>query len=266
MRSDCCRSAGLPPDTVSADFARGTIPGAVPGFIPEEFSASQPIYLDGPISLDEFLAQGEQPKNNLDMTPSQAEQERFLWPVTSRFSFVSAVLLALLTAVSITTKAQASDENSYKPSSSSDSGNVKIAARTDSGSESSGRIISFVCGRPNTLQVLAPIDLPEAKTVRFLPQGASPIAEMSFMPAARKTDTAKPSVKRSSKNGSDTKVDPAANERVYQRLLKLSLADPAVYQAEGSSLITYFSILTGGQDQKRVAELEKILEKNLNTK
>ncbi|MBX9950651.1 MAG: hypothetical protein K2Y39_15890 [Candidatus Obscuribacterales bacterium] len=254
MRPDCCRSAGLAPDSVCSLFERGSIPGAVPGRIPDEYSANQPIYLEGPISLDEFLARDKEPGNDLDMNPQRAGQNSLLWPVISRFSFVAALSAAIISTFSICLQAQARDEKI--------SGNLKIAARNDCASTSSGRIISFVCGRPNTLQLLAPIDLPEAKPVRFLPQGASPIAEMKYMPAA----PAMKATKTPTDTGAKTKTEASAGDRIYRRLLKLSLADPAVYEAEGSSLITYFSILTGGQDKQRVQQLEKILEKNLNEK
>lgn len=288
MRSDCCRTDGLPParplstacKSVS-DFERGSIPGAVPGCIPSKFAASQPIYLDGPVTLDEFLAQSTGHNSNqntdentaayndLDMSPLEAKEESFLWPVTSRFSFVALFSLVLLLAFTVCTQARAAEsvEERVDTSNVIDSGNLKIAAKTDSSEQLNGREISFVCGRPNTLQALAPIDLPEGNAVRFLPQGASPIAEMKFMPAA-KPETSKNSRARQSvfnKQDASSKDANRISDRIYQKLLKLSLADPSVYQAEGSSLITYFSILTGGQDQKRVDALQKMLEKNLNS-
>jgi hypothetical protein len=183
-----------------------------------------------------------------------------MWPVTSRFSFVAAASLALLAALSLCSQAQAFEGKNS--TSFSDSQNVRIAHNThntvSSDTEPSGRIISFVCGRPNTLQVLAPMDLPQAKQVRFLPQGASPIAEMKFMPAPKAADG------KNLSQVSGQKLDKVSTDRLYNRLLKLSLADPAMYRTEAPSLITYFSILTGGQDQKRVEELERILERNLN--
>lgn len=254
MRSDCCRSAGITPNSVSSRFERGSIPGAVPGCIPDEYSATRPIYLEGPVSLDEFLSRKNETKNKLDMSPSGNDPKALLWPVTSRFSFVAAMSLAIICALSTCPQAQAGDEHALA--------NVKIAARSDNTSTPSERIISFVCGRPNTLQLLAPMDLPEAKPVRFLPQGASPIAEMKYMPVPR----AMKGTKTHTNTVVNTRSDLNGGDRIYQSLLKLSLAEPAVYQSEGSSLITYFSILTGGQDQKRVEQLEKILEKKLNTK
>jgi len=253
MRSDCCRSAGIVPNSVSSQFERGSIPGAVPGCIPNEYSAKRPIYLDGPISLDEFLSREYETKNHLDMSPSADDQNALLWPVTSRFSFVAAISVAIICALSTCPQAKAGDEQA--------SANVKIASRSDNANSSSERMISFVCGRPNTLQLLAPMDLPEAGPGRFLPQGASPIAEMKYMP-----DPVTKGTKVPTNTAVNTRSDLSAGDRIYQRLLKLSLAEPAAYQAEGSSLITYFSILTGGQGQKRVEQLEKILEKNLNTK
>lgn len=274
MRFDCCRSAGSTPNPILADSAFGTIPGAVPGNIPEEYAASQPIYFDGPVSFEDFLADSTQLKNDLDMRPSSSH-DKFMWPVTSRFSFVSALSLALIAGLIIccqSVQAQALDGNSTSFTNSetnsqletqTGSQNVKIAQKADnqviSESDTGGRIISFVCGRPNTLQILAPMDMPEAKQVRYLPQGASPIAEMKYMPAPRIAAR----VEVSDTSGK-SKFDKASTDRIYNKLLKLSLADPAVYQTEAPSLITYFSILTGGQDQKRVEELEKILEKNLN--
>ncbi len=288
MRSDCCRTDGSPPTqplpsarkSVS-NFERGSIPGAVPGCIPSKFAASQPIYLDGPVTLDEFLAQSNGQNSNqkihhnttadndLNMSPPSAKEESLLWPVTSRFSFVAAFSLALLVALTVCSQARAAEsvEDSMNNSSTIDSGNVKIAARTESSEQISSREISFVCGRPNTLQALAPMDLPDGKAVRFLPQGASPIAEMKFMPAARPEPSKNIPARQSVFNKQDAsgKDSNRISDRIYQRLLKLSLADPSVYQAEGSSLITYFSILTGGQDQKRVDALQKILEKTLNS-
>ena len=260
MRFDCCRSAGSAPAPLFTDSVRGTIPGAIPGNIPEKYAPSKPIYFEGPISLEDFLASGIQSRNNLDMRPS-ASQDKFMWPVTSRFSFVSALCLALLAGLILCCQAQATDENSAAPA---ESHNLKIAHKAEKQeikeSETGGRIISFVCGRPNTLQILAPMDMPQAKQVRDLPQGASPIAEMKFMPAPR---IAARTVVSGAAPG-QAKLDKASTDHIYNRLVKLSLADPTVYAAEAPSLITYFSILTGGQDQKRVQELEKILEENLN--
>lgn len=262
MRFDCCRSAGSAPTHILADSRFGTIPGAVHGSIPEEFAASQPIYFEGPVSLDEFLKAGNQSENDLDMRPVSSSQNTFMWPVTSRFSFVSAVSFALLAALLMCCQAQAADENS---SSKIVSQNVQIAHKSQNpqDNEPSGRTISFVCGRPNTLQALAPMDLPAAKQVRYLPQGASPIAEMKFMPAPKAIASKLPS-NIGGNTGGQSKLDKASTDRIFNRLLKLSLADPAVYQTEAPSLITYYSILTGGQDQKRVEELEKLLERNLN--
>lgn len=281
MRSDCCRTDGSAPaqplptaQKRVTNFERGSIPGAVPGCIPSKFAASRPIYLDGPVTLNEFLVQSIGHKsnqnidnnttadNNLDMSPPRAKEESFLWPVTSRFSFVAAFSLALLVALTVCSQTRAAESEGARANTSNkiDSGNLKIATKTESSEQMSGREISFVCGRPNTLQALAPMDLPVEKAVRFLPQGASPIAEMKFMPAAKpiadKNSSARPAV--------STRPDTATNDRMYQRLMKLSLADPSVYQAEGSSLITYFSILTGGQDQKRVDALQRMLEETLN--
>ncbi len=260
MRFDCCRSAGSTPAPIFKDSAVGTIPGAVPGNIPEEYAPSRPIYFEGPISFEDFLADGNQLRQYLD-TPPSSSNNRFMWPVTSRFSFVSTLSLALIAALVLCIRAQAMDGNS---TGLAESQNVKIAHKAENqvinDSDTGGRIISFVCGRPNTLQILAPMDMPEAKQIRYLPQGASPIAEMKFMPAPRAKAR---SVAFSVKSG-PVKLDKASTDRVYNKLLKLSLADPAVYETEAPSLITYFSILTGGQDQKRVEELEKILEKNLN--
>lgn len=288
MRSDCCRTDGLPParplstacKNVS-DFERGSIPGAVPGCIPSKFAASQPIYLDDPVTLDEFLAQSDGQNSNhkihhnttgdndFDMSPPSTREESLLWPVTSRFSFVAAFSLALLVALGVCSQARAAEsiEDTVNTSNTIDSGNLKIAARTDSSEQLNSREISFVCGRPNTLQALAPMDLPDGKAVRFLPQGASPIAEMKFMPAARPEPSKNSPARQSVFNKQDAscKDSNRISDRIYQRLLKLSLADPSVYRAEGSSLITYFSILTGGQDQKRVDALQKMLEKNLNS-
>ena len=257
MRSDCCRSAGLEPAPCAIEFEKGKIPGAVPGKIPEEYSARIPIYLDGPVSLDEFLT------HSLDMSPPEAEKEGFLWPVTSRFSFVASVLFVALSAFCSAAEAHTGDESAKRNSSFDAQHNVKIAVRTETTAKPDGRIISFVCGRPTTLQAIAPMDLPRERAARLLPQGASPIAEMTSMPATRADAIEK---KYGIKTATNTKQDAATNDRVYKRLLKLSLADPAGYEAEGSSLITYFSILTGGQDQKRVQQLEKILELNLNTR
>jgi hypothetical protein len=263
MRFDCCRSVGSAPAPIFKDSVVGTIPGAVPGNIPEEYAPSRPIYFEGPISFEDFLSDGIQLRNNLDMRPSSSH-DKFMWPVTSRFSFVSALSLALIAGLIICCQclqAQAMDGNSTSPT---ESQSVKIAHKTENqvirDSETGGRIISFVCGRPNTLQILAPMDVPEAKQVRYLPQGASPIAEMKFMPAPK---IASRNVLSVTKSG-QAKLDKASTDRIYNKLLKLSLADPAVYETEAPSLITYFSILTGGQDQKRVEELEKILEKNLH--
>ncbi len=261
MRFDCCRSAGSAPKNILADSTVGTIPGAVYGNIPEEYAASQPIYFEGPVSLEEFLASGNQVANDLDMRPAANSQNTFMWPVTSRFSFVSSAAIALLAALLICSQAQAADGKGS--ASSGDSQNVQLAHNTQNlvtqESEPCGRIISFVCGRPNTLQALAPMDLPAARQVRFLPQGDSPIAEMKYMPAPKTAPA-----KIASKLSGQTRMDKESTDRIYNRLLKLSLADPAVYKTEAPSLITYFSILTGGQDQKRVEELEKMLEKNLN--
>lgn len=182
----------------------------------------------------------------------------FLWPSTSRFTFVSAFAFALLSALSLSTLARAchaADENTPRAATQK----VRIAHNANPISKDTqpqGRVISFVCGRPNTLQVIAPIDLPEAKPVRFLPQGASPIAEMKCMPVSKKTAT---------KSG-HAQTDAASTDRIYRKLLKLSLNDPSVYQTEAQSLITYFSILTGGQEEKRVEKLEELLEKSLNDK
>ncbi len=256
MRFDSCRSTGSATAPILADCTVGEIPGAVYGSIPEAYAAREPIYFEGLVSFEDFLTAGNQAENNLNMAPPASSHDQFVWPVTSRFSFVSAVSLAILAALILCLQAEASD--SKDSNSFTDKQNVRIAhnAQTTAAStnETSGRVISFVCGRPNTLQALAPMDLPE-KQVRYLPQGASPIAEMKFMPAR----------KLAAKNaGAQMKLDKTSTDRIYNRLLKLSLADPAVYETEAPSLITYFSILTGGQDQKRVQELEKILEKKLN--
>ena len=261
MQFDCCRSAGSTPAPLFSESIDGTIPGSVPGKIPEEYAASQPIYFEGPVSFEDFLKAGNPLTNDLDMSPS-VSQDTFMWPVTSRFSFVAAVSLALLAALWLCSQAQAFEGKNS--TSFSDSQNVRIAHNThntiSADTEPSGRIISFVCGRPNTLQVLAPMDLPPAKQVRFLPQGASPIAEMKFMPAPKAACGNNLSQASGQKLDNVSKV---STDRLYNRLLKLSLADPAMYRTEAPSLITYFSILTGGQDQRRVEELEKILERNL---
>ncbi|MCC7528316.1 MAG: hypothetical protein IT342_07325 [Candidatus Melainabacteria bacterium] len=259
MRLDCCRPARSAPAPIFDNSAQATISGAVPGNIPEEYAPSRPIYLEGPISFEDFLADGTQMRHNLGMRPSSAN-DKLMWPVTSRFSFVSAVSLALIASLVMCIRAQAMDGNS---TSLAQSQNLKIAHKAEDqvirDIDTGGRIISFVCGRPKTLQILAPMDIPEVKQVRFLPQGASPIAEMKFMPAPR----VKAGSGVSSAKSGQVKLDKATRDRVYNKLLKLSLADPADYETEAPSLITYFSILTGGQDQKRVEELEKILEKNL---
>ncbi len=268
MRFDCCRSSGSAPRPMFADSEPGVIPGAISGSIPKEYAAKDPIYFEGPISLDDFLAAGRQSKNNLDMRPDSlpsSTQNAFMWPFTSRLSFVSALSIAILTALAMCGPGQAFDGKHDRSTSFADSKNVRIAHNAQnlmsSDGEPAGRVISFVCGRPDTLQALAPIDLPGDVQSRYLPQGASPIAEMKFMPVAKSAASTKASAPAKVQ-----KLDSSSTERIYQRLLKLSLADPAVYNAEAPSLITYFSILTGGQDQKRVEELEKILDKNLNGK
>ena len=133
MRFDCCRSAGSASAPLFADSVRGTIPGAVPGNIPEEYAPKKPIYFEGPISLEDFLADGIQSRNNLDMRPS-ASQAKFMWPVTSRFSFVSALSFALLALFMLccqcyqSCQAQAQDKS---PTSLSASQNVKIAHKAE---------------------------------------------------------------------------------------------------------------------------------------
>jgi hypothetical protein len=274
MSFDCCRSSGSSATPLSLSLALGTIPGAVPGNIPEEFAARDPIYFDGLVSLDEFLASSD---NYLDMRPDTSS-DSFVWPVTSRFSFVSSVFFALLASLLICSPAQAGEQLDQD--------------------RSSGRIISFVCGHPQTLQALAPWDCAaesavKSETARVLPQGASPIAEMKFMPPpkARKKTLAmatksaeakavqvKPAEVKSAeaktaqakpaevKNEEAKTADARSADRIYEKLVKLSLSDPGLYNAEAPSLITYFSILSGGQSQKRVAELEEILERNLHSK
>lgn len=275
MSFDCCRSSGSCAHPLLLNRASGSIPGAVPGSIPEEFAARDPIYFDGLVSLDEFLASTN---NDLDMRPATA-QESFVWPVTSRFSFVSSVFFAAMTALLLCTQVQANELQADQP-----------LAKTSE--QSSGRIISFVCGHPNTLQVLAPFDctatsaadnsaspqsaLKTAAPTRALPQGASPIAEMRYMPplnprakslAMAAKSIEKPDAKQADSKETDAKhTDTRSADRIYEKLVKLSLSDPNLYNAEAPSLITYFSILSGGQSQKRVAELEKILERNLHTK
>ena len=284
MSFDCCRSSGSCANPLLLNRASGSIPGAVPGSIPEEFAARDPIYFDGLVSLDEFLASTN---NDLDMRPATA-QESFVWPVTSRFSFVSSVFFAAMTALLLCTQVQANELQADQP-----------LAKTSE--QSSGRIISFVCGHPNTLQVLAPFDctatsaaddsaslqsaLKTAAPTRALPQGASPIAEMKYMPpindrattlnprakslamATKNTDEKQTDAKRTAVKQTEAKqTDTRSADRIYEKLVKLSLSDPNLYNAEAPSLITYFSILSGGQSQKRVAELEKILEKNLHSK
>lgn len=268
MRFDCCRSSGSAPRPMFANSEPGVIPGAITGEIPKEYAAHDPIYFEGTISLGDFLAAGQSAKNNLDMrpdSPQTSSQDAFMWPFTSRLSFVSALSCAILAALTICAPGQAFDGKHDRSTSFADSKNVRLAHNAQnlvsSEKEPAGRIISFVCGRPNTLQALAPIDLPGSEQTRSLPQGASPIAEMKFMPATKPA-----ALKKAADAIKILNLDSASTDRIYQRLVKLSLADPAVYNAEAPSLITYFSILTGGQDQKRVEELEKILEKNLNCK
>ena len=259
-----CRAGGqVCAHNLPALFERGgTIPGAIAGSIPEHFAASRPIYFEGPVTLDQFLMVSNTGTNNLDMRPSYRTEDAFLWPSTSRFSFVSAAsafAFALLAALFLSATAKASDRSTEAEIAKPDMQNMRLAQKMASrDTQQQGRVISFVCGRPNTLQMIAPIDLPDARPVRFLPQGASPIAEMKYMPAAKK---AAPTI-----NSKQVKPDTASTDRVYQKLLKLSLNDPVVYQTEAQSLITYFSILTGGQDQKRTEQLEKILTESMKDK
>lgn len=278
MSFDCCRSAGSSANPLQLSRAAGSIPGAVPGSIPEEFAASDPIYFDGLVSLDEFLASSP---NDLDMRPGSAH-DRFVWPVTSRFSFVSGVFLAAIAALLLCAQAQAREEKNTD----SQKNNVEQASSVE---QSTGRIISFVCGHPNTLQVLAPWDCATAGTAqstsapsnsspvtvpaRALPQGASPIAEMKYMPPVNARAKSLAMATRiteakqiESKQTDELPTDMRSADRIYEKLVRLSLSDPSLYNAEAPSLITYFSILSGGHSQKRVAELESYLEKNLHSK
>lgn len=74
MSFDCCRSSGSCANPLLLNRASGSIPGAVPGSIPEEFAARDPIYFDGLVSLDEFLASTN---NDLDMRPATAQESLF---------------------------------------------------------------------------------------------------------------------------------------------------------------------------------------------
>lgn len=276
MPLDFCRETG---STALLSGAKlGSIPGAVNGAIPSKYCAKTPIYFDSVVTLDEFLAGNtrmfgrETPTTGEIFSAEPPSENAPAWPVASRFSFVSAALLTylflfLVQAAAIGSPALAAENESIsdKNTLSSSDKHVQIAHRMPSSSNEngidSGRIISFVCGRPNTLQAFAAIDLPCSEE-RLLPQGASPIAEMKSMP---KVSQRQEQVARA-QSASSAKLDRVSTERMYQRLLKLSLSNPSAFQAEAPSLITYFSILTGGQEQNRVNELETLLQNSFNNK